>query len=106
VTCRNFDRSKPMSNADFTATLYRTFAARATSNEPGIDVIKRAVPSAGGLHPTEAYVFVQNVEGIAPGFYHYHPVEHALEPLTAIAPEDTQATALSPGSAISWMRMS
>ncbi len=94
VTCRNFDRSRPMSFADFTAILYRTFAARAVSDEPGIDVIKRAVPSAGGLHPTEAYLLVQNVEGLAPGLYHYHPIDHALEPLTPIAATDSQATAL------------
>ena len=67
VTCRNWDATRALSAEDFSSTLYRTFGARAVSDEPGITVMKRAVPSAGGLHPTEAYLLVQNVEGIAPG---------------------------------------
>ena len=94
VTCRNWDVSRPLSAEDFASTLYRTFAARAVSDEPGITVMKRAVPSAGGLHPTEAYLLVQNVEGVTPGLYHYHPIDHALEPLGDIAADDSQALAL------------
>lgn len=94
VTCRNFDRDRPLPLADFSHTLYRAFAARATSDLPSITVMKRAVPSAGGLHPTEAYLLVQNVEGLAPGLYHYHPIDHALEPLQAIDRADTAALAL------------
>lgn len=94
VTCRNWDVSRPLSAEDFASTLYRTFAARAVSDEPGITVMKRAAPSAGGLHPTEAYLLVQNVEGVTPGLYHYHPIDHALEPLGDIAAEDSQALAL------------
>ncbi|SFN29014.1 putative peptide maturation dehydrogenase [Dokdonella immobilis] len=94
VTCRNWDTTRPLSTEDFATTLYRTFGARATSDEPGITVMKRAVPSAGGLHPTEAYLLVQNVEGVRPGLYHYHPIDHALEPLAEVAPEDSEALAL------------
>lgn len=94
VTCRNWDDSKPLSAADFANTLYRSFGARAVSDEPGIAVMKRAVPSAGGLHPTEAYLLVQNVEGVTPGLYHYHPIDHALEPLGDVAAEDCPALAL------------
>ncbi|MBN8483135.1 MAG: putative peptide maturation dehydrogenase, partial [Xanthomonadales bacterium] len=94
VTCRNWDRARVLARADFDAVMYRTFAARALSDQPGIRVIKRAVPSAGGLHPTAAYLLVQNVEGIAAGLYHYHPIEHALEPLRDFAEEDSAALAL------------
>ncbi len=94
VTCRNWDGSRPLSAGDFAGTLYRTFAARAVSDAPGITVMKRAVPSAGGLHPTEAYLLVQNVEGVEPGLYHYHPVDHALEPLGGVAAGDSAALAL------------
>lgn len=94
VTCRNWDTSRPLAADDFAATLFRTFAARAVNDEPGIEVMKRAVPSAGGLHPTEAYLLVQNVEGVKPGLYHYHPIDHALEPLGDIGAEDTPALAL------------
>lgn len=94
VTCRNWDTKRPLSTEDLATTLYRTFGARATSDEPGITVMKRAVPSAGGLHPTEAYLLAQNVEGVQPGLYHYHPIDHALEPLAEVAPEDSEALAL------------
>lgn len=39
----------------------------------------RNVPSAGSRHPFETYLFVKNVEGIAPGIYHYLPKSHELE---------------------------
>ena len=94
VTCRNWDTTRALSAEDFASTLYRTFAARAVSDEPGITVLKRAVPSAGGLHPTEAYLLVQNVEGVSPGLYHYHPVDHALEPLGDMPGSESMALAL------------
>ena len=94
VTCRNWDASRPLSADDFASTLYRTFAARAVSDEPGIAVMKRAVPSAGGLHPTEAYLLVQNVEGVTPGLYHYHPIDHALEPLGDLPGSESATLAL------------
>jgi putative peptide maturation dehydrogenase len=94
VTCRNWDTSRALSATDFASTLFRVFGTRAVSDEPGITVMKRAVPSAGGLHPTEAYLLVQNVEGVKPGLYHYHPIDHALEPLAEVATEDSAALAL------------
>lgn len=41
----------------------------------------RANPSSGNLHPTEAYVLIDQVEGVSssPGLYHYAAREHALE---------------------------
>ncbi len=84
VTCRNYDPA-PLSFDAFSAVLYRAFGARAVSDyAPGVQLLKKGVPSAGGLHAVEAYLLVQRVEGIAPGLYHYHPVEHALEPLRAL----------------------
>ena len=94
VTCRNWDTKRMLSAEDLAGVLYRTFAARAVSDAPGIAVMKRAVPSAGGLHPTEAYLLVQNVEGMTPGLYHYHPIEHALEPLGDVAEDESMALAL------------
>ena len=41
----------------------------------------RANPSSGNLHPTEAYLLIDQVEGVSssPGLYHYAAQEHALE---------------------------
>lgn len=35
-------------------------------------------PSGGARNPYEAYVYALNVEGLAPGFYHYSAVDHDL----------------------------
>lgn len=38
-------------------------------------------PSAGALQALEIYPVVLNVAGVEPGVYHYHSLEHALEPV-------------------------
>ena len=82
VTCRNYDTARQLDLAQFGAAMYRAFGARAVDEyAPGIFLLKKGAPSAGGLHPVEAYVLVQRVDGIAPGLYHYHPAAHALEPI-------------------------
>lgn len=82
VTCRNFDTDRILPLATFSRLLWRVFGAQAVVEMVEEHVtLKRTSPSGGSLHPTEAYLLVQRVEGIAPGLYHYHPVDHALEPL-------------------------
>src|SRR5262249_57924306 len=39
----------------------------------------RTFPSSGGLQAPEVYLSAQAVEGVNPGIYHYHPVDHMLE---------------------------
>ncbi|MGN0399445.1 MAG: SagB/ThcOx family dehydrogenase [Blautia sp.] len=39
----------------------------------------RMVPSAGSRHPFETYLFVNYVEGLKKGIYHYLPEVHGLE---------------------------
>lgn len=43
----------------------------------------RTVPSAGARHPFETYLFVNRVEGLKSGLYHYLALEHKLEFLEA-----------------------
>ena len=84
ATCRNFDPVRPLPQELFAQLLQRVFAAQAEVRV-GDDTafLKKSSPSGGGLHPTEAYLVVQHVEGLAPGLYHYHATAHALEPLPA-----------------------
>jgi putative peptide maturation dehydrogenase len=94
VTCRNFDGAQTLSLASFSSVLFRVFGARAADDyAPGLRLLKKGVPSAGGLHATEAYLLVQHVEGVPPGLYHYHPVEHVLESVTALTPDEAAALA-------------
>jgi putative peptide maturation dehydrogenase len=82
ATCRNFDADRPLPHALFAQLIERVFAAQAHVRVSDDTVfLKKTSPSGGGLHPVEAYLIVQNVEGLAPGLYHYHATAHALEPM-------------------------
>lgn len=84
ATCRNFDAEKPLPHALFAQLMERVFSAQSHVRVSDDTVfLKKTSPSGGGLHPVEAYLIVQNVEGVVPGLYHYHPIAHALEPLPA-----------------------
>lgn len=86
ATCRNFDAGATLSMRDFATLMHRVFAAQASHElGPGTLMLKKNCPSGGGLHPIEAYVLVQRLEGVAPGLYHYHCLDHALEPMAALA---------------------
>jgi len=43
----------------------------------------RSFPSSGGLQAPELYLSVQAVDGVPPGLYHYHVIDHALESVRA-----------------------
>jgi putative peptide maturation dehydrogenase len=94
VTCRNFDLSQMLTLEQFSTVLYRAWGARTVHDyAPGVPLLKKGVPSAGGLHTTEAYLLVQRVDGIAPGLYHYHPIDHALEPMRTLTAEQAAVLA-------------
>lgn len=81
-SCRNFDTTSILSQEQFAHVLERVFGARGQVHAADdFDVIKKTSPSGGALHPTEAYLIVQRVEGIVPGLYHYRAGDHALQPL-------------------------
>lgn len=44
----------------------------------------RPVPSAGARHAFETYLAIFKVEGLEKGIYHYLPMEHAIEFITAV----------------------
>jgi len=82
TTCRNFDPQHRVALPDLASLLHRVFGAQATKElAPGAVALKKNSPSGGGLHPIEAFVLVQRVEGLAPGLYHYHSTGHALQVL-------------------------
>lgn len=95
TVCRNYDTSRSLPLALFNKMVHRVFAAQATHQvTETAAIVKKTSPSAGGLHPTEAYFLIQHVEGIAPGLYHYHAGDHALEPLQSLSSEDAHALAM------------
>jgi putative peptide maturation dehydrogenase len=75
--------------------LHRVFGAQATQPVTGdVAILKKTSPSAGGLHPTEAYLLIQRVDGVSPGLYHYHVGDHALEPLRLVDADTAHALAM------------
>jgi putative peptide maturation dehydrogenase len=95
ATCRNFASDAPLDGARFAALMQRVFASHADIElHPGVRALKKSNPAGGGLHPLEAYVLVRHVDGVEPGFYHYHAVQHALEPIARLADDEAQTHAL------------
>ena len=94
-TGRNYDTAASLPLAVAARLLQRTFGAQELRHiGPHANVLKKTSPSGGGLHPVEAFVLVQRVDGIAPGLYHYHPLDNTLLPLRATTPEEAAALAL------------
>jgi putative peptide maturation dehydrogenase len=88
ATCRNFDASRRLPLEALATVLHRVYGAQGRSVVSGVPVLKKNSPSAGGLHPVEAYLLVRHVEGLATGLYHYRPDTHALEPLQPLSDEE------------------
>lgn len=96
TTCRNFDTSRSVSAAQLSALLKRVFGVHGMEElAPGAVALKKNHPSGGGLHPVEAYVVVQRVDGLAPGLYHYNVEAHALDRLRGMPPGDVHAFAMT-----------
>ncbi|HEL3258108.1 MULTISPECIES: putative peptide maturation dehydrogenase [Stenotrophomonas] len=91
ATCRNFDSARALPLPLLARVLQQVLMAQAeVETDPGVRFLKKNVPSAGSLHPLEAYLLVRNVEGMAPGLYHYHAVAHELGRLPA-QPQDLES---------------
>ena len=70
---RRFSR-EPLSLELLSTLLYYSLGVKGSTW--GIPL--RMFPSAGALQPIEAYIQVNNVEGLDAGIYHYEPDEHML----------------------------
>lgn len=94
TTCRNYDATRLVPFDIFGHLLRRTFGAQAAhAVDAETAIVKKTSPSAGGLHPTEAYLLVQHVENVSPGLYHYHARDHALEPLRSLTAQEARTLA-------------
>jgi putative peptide maturation dehydrogenase len=93
-TGRNYDPDAYLPLDVAARLLHRTWGAQEERTMADDSIaLKKTSPSGGSLHPLEAYVMVQRVEGVAPGLYHYHPTRHALEPMVPMEAGSTRALA-------------
>lgn len=73
-----------LSSGQLSTLLHHAFGVnkRAFSTvAPSVEICFRPYPSPGGLYPTEIYLYVNNVEGIAPCIAHYDARTHTLRVL-------------------------
>jgi SagB-type dehydrogenase family enzyme len=70
---------RPLTQAELAALLWATQGI--TGSTGGYHF--RASPSAGALYPVETYLAVHRVEGVAPGIWHFHVLDFALELVAA-----------------------
>lgn len=87
-TTRSFDTSRSMLLEHFTLLLYYAFGCHGIVRTSGNQLaIRKTSPSGGGFHPVEVYPLVRDVEGVAPGLYHYDVKNHALELIESLSKE-------------------
>ena len=100
----NQPHSAQVLNLDSIGQLLQWSFALAAWKEYGPDRwALRINPSSGNLHPTEAYLIVRAVNGLADGLYHYGVEDHSLTLRRADTPSTDAASSLYIGlSNITW----
>jgi putative peptide maturation dehydrogenase len=79
-TTRTFDTKTPMTREELSIILYYVYGCHGYSPVfEDIVGVKKTSPSGGGLHPTEVYPLIINVDGLDPGIYHYNIENHRLD---------------------------
>ena len=77
---RTFDVHSALPRRHLSNLLYYVWGCQGRMDfAPGVELLKKTSPSGGALHPVEVYPLVCNVEGLAPGLYHYDVEGHGLE---------------------------
>jgi SagB-type dehydrogenase family enzyme len=88
-TCRSYTGAA-VTLAEVATLLYFTLGylpARENAQDdlvaPDLDT-RRSSPSGGGLNACEGFLLAQNIVGLEPGVYAYHPREHALSRVNSL----------------------
>ncbi|MEO0973208.1 MAG: putative peptide maturation dehydrogenase, partial [Pseudomonadota bacterium] len=85
TTCRSFDSARLLPLAALANVLDTVFGATDSKRlGKAYTVLRKHTPSAGALHPIDAYPVVQGVSGLARGLYHYDAAHHRLALLEAM----------------------
>jgi putative peptide maturation dehydrogenase len=94
-TTRGFDESRPLPLEELALVLDQVFGCHGhvTAAGGGLEMLKRTSPSAGGLHPIEAFPLVLNVAGVDAGIHQYDASRHMLELIEPIEPDSVKAVA-------------
>ncbi|HET8542787.1 MAG TPA: SagB/ThcOx family dehydrogenase [Anaeromyxobacter sp.] len=77
-TGRPLGAAGPLTLETLASLLHHAQGISATVQRQSVDFELRTAPSAGALYPVNLYLAAEQVPGLAPGFYYYHPKRHAL----------------------------
>lgn len=103
-TSRSFEPRRPLSLEHLAILLYEVFGCRAYAPiHPQVTTIRKSSPSAGGLHPIEAYPLVRNVDGVASGLYHYGVRNHVLELIAPLEQHEAEAVIAEAAAGQRWL---
>ena len=94
-TKRAWDANRPLPLSELSAVLGHVYGSQGEAPPSLYQAIKKTSPSGGGLHPVEVFPIVRNVEGLAPGLYHYNVRSHALDLLREMPREELAAVELT-----------
>ncbi len=104
-TTRVFDRDRAIGLTELAALLRWTFGAHGYARAGAAFVgVAKTSPSAGGLHPVEAYPLLLRVDGAEPGLYHYDAGRHALTELRRLDAAEAEELATRCGAGQPWLR--
>lgn len=79
-TCRSFESKEAITKDELSTLLYYAFGVTKRVKSFGrSEALLKTSPSGGARHPIEVYPCVLNVDGVAPGIYHYSVKDHNLE---------------------------
>ena len=86
-TVRAFDSSRPLPLESLSTLLRLTYGCHGMLDLGELQLLRKASPSGGSLHPIEAFCLVNHVEGVEPGLYHYEISSHRLRLLRSLERE-------------------
>ncbi len=92
-SCRRF-RPDDLAPVQLSTVLHGAYGIVGLSELAGREFLERPVPSAGALYPLELYVLVERVDDLPAGVFHYAPLIHALEQLSARDPSSPSPATL------------
>jgi putative peptide maturation dehydrogenase len=93
-TTRAFAAERAITRDDFSTLLRYAFGCHGYARlGDGLVGLKKTSPSGSGLHPTEVYPLIRDVEGVEPGLYHYDVARHVLEPIAQLKREEVREIA-------------
>ena len=92
-SCRRF-AARDLRLADLSALLHAAYGALGVIELGPLEQVNRPVPSGGGLYPLEIYAMVLRSSELSPGIYHFNPLHHGIEEITAGSPPPVFTTEL------------